>query len=42
LGWTPKYDLAMLVEDMMSSDLSLFKKDLHLLQAGHRVLNQVE
>jgi GDPmannose 4,6-dehydratase len=42
LGWTPKYDLAMLVEDMMSSDLSLFKRDLHLLQAGHRVLNQVE
>lgn len=42
LGWTPKYDLAMLVEDMMRSDLSLFKKDLHLLQAGHRVLNQVE
>jgi len=42
LGWTPKYDLPMLVEDMMSSDLSLFKKDLHLLQAGHRILNQVE
>lgn len=42
LGWTPKYDLAMLVEDMMSSDLSLFKKDLHLLQAGHTILNQVE
>jgi GDPmannose 4,6-dehydratase len=42
LGWTPKYDLAMLVEDMMTSDLKLFKKDLHLLQAGHTVLNQVE
>lgn len=42
LGWKPKYDLPMLVEDMMSSDLSLFKKDLHLLQAGHRILNQVE
>ena len=42
LGWTPKYDLAMLVEDMMASDLKLFKKDLHLLQAGHTVLNQVE
>lgn len=42
LGWTPKYNLAMLVEDMMASDLRLFKKDLHLLQAGHTILNQVE
>lgn len=42
LGWTPKYDLALLVEDMMKSDLDVFKRDLHLLQAGHKVLNQVE
>lgn len=42
LGWAPKYDLAMLVEDMVSSDLDLFKKDLHLMKAGHKILNQVE
>lgn len=42
LGWTPKYDLALLVEDMMKSDLILFKRDLHLLQAGHTVLNHLE
>ncbi len=42
LGWVPKYDLAMLVEDMMISDLKLFKRDIHLMSAGHKVLNQVE
>ncbi|MEX2593638.1 MAG: GDP-mannose 4,6-dehydratase [Anditalea sp.] len=42
LGWKPKYDLAMLVEDMMTSDLKLFKKDLLLMNGGHKVLNQVE
>jgi GDPmannose 4,6-dehydratase len=25
LGWVPKYDLAALVEDMISSDLKIFK-----------------
>jgi len=42
LGWEPKYDLKMLVEEMVSADLELFKKDLHLLKAGHKVLNQAE
>jgi GDPmannose 4,6-dehydratase len=42
LGWVPKYDLAMLVEDMMDSDLNLFKRDIHLMKAGHKILNQVE
>jgi len=27
---------------MMDSDLNLFKKDLHLMKAGHKILNQVE
>jgi GDPmannose 4,6-dehydratase len=42
LGWKPKYDLAMLVEDMVSSDVSLFKRDIHLMNGGHKILNQVE
>jgi GDPmannose 4,6-dehydratase len=42
LGWKPKYDLAMLVKDMVGSDVKLFQKDLHLLQAGHKVLTQAE
>lgn len=42
LGWKPKYDLALLVEDMVKSDVELFLKDIHLMKGGHRILNQVE
>ncbi len=42
LGWIPKYDLKMLVEEMMASDVKLFQKDLHLVQGGHTILNQAE
>lgn len=37
LGWEPKYDLAALVKEMVASDLTLFKKDLLLMEAGHTV-----
>ena len=30
LGWKPKYDLAALVKEMVASDVSLFKKELHM------------
>jgi GDPmannose 4,6-dehydratase len=42
LGWKPKYDLAMLVEDMMQSDLKLMQRELFLKQSGHKVLSQFE
>ena len=42
LAWKPKYDLKMLVEDMVLSDVALFKKDIHLMKAGHKILKQVE
>jgi GDPmannose 4,6-dehydratase len=42
LGWTPKYDLAGLVEDMMQSDIKLFKKDAYLLEGGYKVMNYFE
>lgn len=42
LGWKPQYDLAGLVEEMISSDLAIFKKDIHLLKAGHTILRQEE
>lgn len=42
LGWKPKYDLKALVEDMMSADLDLFKKDQFLSKGGHRTLNYYE
>lgn len=42
LNWQPKYDLPMLVKEMVAADLKLFERDLHLLQAGHKVLRQSE
>lgn len=42
LGWKPKYDLPMLVAEMMQSDVRLFKKDLDLQKAGHIVYQQEE
>jgi GDPmannose 4,6-dehydratase len=42
LGWKPKYDLEMLVSEMINCDLELFRKDLHLAKAGYSPLNQAE
>lgn len=42
LGWSPKYDLAMLVEDMMQSDLKMMQKDKYLQQGGHKVMRYFE
>jgi GDPmannose 4,6-dehydratase len=40
LGWLPKHDLTSLVKDMMKGDILLMKKDLDLLNAGHKILKQ--
>lgn len=37
LNWEPKYNLDQLVEDMMKSDLELFKRERLLIENGHRV-----
>ena len=42
LGWVPKISLEQLVDDMMKSDLKLFKKDKFLLEGGHGTLNYNE
>ncbi|OOQ59470.1 GDP-mannose 4,6-dehydratase [Mucilaginibacter pedocola] len=42
LGWKPKYDLRGLIEDMMQSDINLFKKDALLKEHGYVVKNQFE
>lgn len=42
LGWNPKYTLEMLVNDMVESDLKLFKKQQTLLANGYSILNQAE
>jgi GDPmannose 4,6-dehydratase len=35
LGWKPKYDLPLLVKEMVESDIKLFKNELLLKQNGH-------
>jgi GDPmannose 4,6-dehydratase len=42
LGWQPKYDLQMLVEEMVNSDVKLFQRDIHLVKGGHKILRQAE
>ncbi|MEJ7766478.1 MAG: GDP-mannose 4,6-dehydratase [Chitinophagaceae bacterium] len=42
LGWMPKYDLAMLVKEMIESDLELFQKEKLLKDSGFTIKNQFE
>lgn len=42
LGWYPKYDLQMLVKEMMTSDIELFRKDKYLKEGGHNIFNYHE
>jgi GDPmannose 4,6-dehydratase len=42
LGWMPKYNLKGIIEEMVASDVDLFKKELHLINSGHTVYKQEE
>lgn len=42
LGWIPEYDLPMLVDDMMKSDLKLVTKDVYLKEGGYKILSYFE
>jgi len=42
LGWTPKYDLDTLIEEMILSDVKLFKKENYLKDGGFTILNYFE
>lgn len=42
LNWKPKYDLAGLIKDMMTSDVEHFLKEKMLKDAGYQVKNQFE
>jgi GDPmannose 4,6-dehydratase len=42
LGWIPEYDLPALVEDMMTSDIKLMKKQQFLQDSGYRIKNYFE
>lgn len=42
LNWKPKYDLPMLVKEMVAADVELFQRERVLKDAGFKVLNQFE
>ncbi len=42
LGWKPKYNLAMLVSEMIGADIELFRKDKYLKEGGHKIFNYHE
>jgi len=42
LGWKPKYDLPMLVKEMVAADLELFERDKYLEKGGHKIKNYKE
>ena len=42
LGWEPEYDLKMLVEEMMTSDLKLMQKDCYLKEGGYQIMSYFE
>ena len=42
LGWKPKYDLPMLVNEMVQADLDLFRKEKLLKESGFSIRNQYE
>jgi GDPmannose 4,6-dehydratase len=42
LGWVPKYDLEGLINDMISSDIHLMKKETHIKNGGFRTFNYFE
>nr|WP_183559852.1 GDP-mannose 4,6-dehydratase [Mucilaginibacter sp. SP1R1]MBB6149051.1 GDPmannose 4,6-dehydratase [Mucilaginibacter sp. SP1R1] len=42
LGWKIKYNLQMLVSDMVTSDVSLFRKEKVLRELGYEIKNQFE
>ena len=42
LGWEPKYDLAMLVKEMVAADVDHFRKERLLKESGYVIKNQFE
>lgn len=42
LGWTPKYDLNGLIQDMMENDLKLMQKDKYLAEGGYKPMSYFE
>ena len=42
LNWKPKYDLAMLVQEMVEADVHNFRKEKLLMESGFGIRNQYE
>lgn len=42
LGWVPEYNLKMLVDEMMCSDLKLMSKDVYLKDGGYKIMRYSE
>ena len=42
LGWIPEHDLSSLVNDMMSSDIKLMKKQQYLKNGGYDIIKHFE
>jgi GDPmannose 4,6-dehydratase len=42
LGWKPRYDLPMLVAEMVAADIELFRKEKLLQDSGFKIKNQYE
>jgi len=42
LGWQPKYDLPMLVKEMVAADVDHFRKEKLLKESGYIIKNQFE
>lgn len=42
LGWKPKYNLSMLISEMVAADIELFKREKLLKDSGYTIKNQFE
>ncbi len=42
LGWKHRYDLDALIDEMVTADLALFRRDKYLMDGGHKVMNYNE
>ena len=42
LGWEPEYDLNGLINDMITSDINIMKKESHIKNGGFRTFNYFE
>jgi len=42
LGWEPKYDLSMLVKEMVAADVELFRKEKLLKDSGYEIRKEFE